>query len=164
MNDSQTSVRGRVTAISAGILAALGSVVHWTAAAVLLRIAAIPPTVDCAVAPCPQPAYLPYLAGMGGSGLALLGIGVLLAVGSFGLFRRKPKARTQVRMACALVIVTHLAVVMVIAFLIEKGEITDTDAGQFAVAAVVAQVFPFAALVLASVPATARYLAYPADA
>ncbi|MFI6867706.1 hypothetical protein [Nocardia sp. NPDC050406] len=158
MIESKTRAPSGVTAICAAVLAALGSLAHLLGAACGFVLALMPPRVDCAVSPCPQPAYLPYLAVTAGVGSLLLGVGWLLGAGARGLFRRRPEGRRKVLIGSTLVIVGHLIGLAVVAILIGNGTITDSDAVDFSVTVAIALVFPLLTLALAGAPTTARWL------
>lgn len=159
VEDPQTPAPSGITTICAALLAALGSLAHLLGAACFFVIALIPPRVNCDAPPCPQPAYPPYLAVTAGIGILLLSIGGLLGVGASRLFRRRPEGRRLVLLGCALVLVSHLIGLAIVAILINTGDITDSDAVDFSVTAAIALVFPIVTLMLTLAPATARWLA-----
>ncbi|MEV0249898.1 hypothetical protein AB0H76_25080 [Nocardia sp. NPDC050712] len=149
------------TAITAGVLAALGAVSQLAGAAISLTTSTV--FTDSGLSDSDLTSQLRTL--MTVTSVVSFLVAALLGGGAVLLFLRKAAGRILVAAGCGLVIVAQLANTVLMATLFAD---LDDDGSVLAVAglsAVFSLIFPIVTLVLALLPATARWLAHrPAEA
>ncbi|WP_194816731.1 hypothetical protein [Nocardia sp. XZ_19_385] len=143
------------TAISAGVLAALGTVAQLLGGVGVLWLALA--TSDGLSDEDGLYAFV-----LVGAGFALL-TAVLLGIGSVTLFLRKAIGRILIAVGCAIHILAQIASIVVSVAAV--GEYADDDLIGTGLGGLIGIVFPIATLILVLLPSTARWLAYrPAEA